>query len=298
MCTRFGWLMVMMVAFAAIAIASGPASGQLLSSFEHDLSSTTGGTWGGDGTAAPSYVATGATDGASALAIHHPTGWSIQAFLKTGMPLAQLASQSDFLLIDVTTTDLGVAGDGWSPGWRQVIPVFNSNQGGWQSVDINVPVAADDGGSHTETVIFDLAATGIKANAAAFVAAGTVPMSYWELFLAMQGQDQGTVVKKGDYAGTDNIVNAADYTAWRDQLNGTTLANETVTPGIVDAADYDEWKSNFGNDYSRVTTIIDNIRFVNAGSGSLAGSAAPEPSSALLAMLAAVVVAVGRRVRK
>ena len=33
--------------------------------------------------------------------------------------------------------------------WRQMIVVFNSNQGGWQQSAIDYPVAADDGGSLT-----------------------------------------------------------------------------------------------------------------------------------------------------
>jgi CSLREA domain-containing protein len=57
----------------------------------------------------------------------------------------------------------------------------------------------------------------------------------------------------GDY-NFDGIVNAADYTVWRDTLGSTTdlradSSGPTVgTPnGIVDQADYVFWKSHFGN---------------------------------------------------
>ena len=90
---------------------------------------------------------------------------------------------------------------------------------------------------------------------------------YFRLIFAMIGGDQGTPIKAGDY-NNNNVVDAADYIIWRDTVGGTTLANETVSPGSVDAEDYTEWRSHFGNDYSRITTIIDNVRFANPGSGS------------------------------
>jgi hypothetical protein len=68
----------------------------------------------------------------------------------------------------------------------------------------------------------------------------------------------------GDY-NDDGVVNAADYVLWR---NGGPLQNDP-TPG-VQAADYEFWVSRFG-----------------ATSGAGGGSTAvPEPTSALLLMLA------------
>lgn len=46
----------------------------------------------------------------------------------------------------------------------------------------------------------------------------------------------------GDY-NDDGLVDAADYTAWRD---GATLLNETVTPGLVTEEDYTVWRDNYG----------------------------------------------------
>jgi len=294
------------VAFVA-SLFSGPlfCRGQVVGTFEHNLSSSVGATWEGPGIPTSEFVSAGATDGTSSLAIHHPTGWNIEAILKGGLPLAQDAASHDFMLIDATTTDNGVANDGWSPSWRQLFPVFNSNQGGWQQSQIDIPVASDDGGSLTSTVILDLNQVApnsngmtIKANAQAYVDSGGGNGTYWELFLAMQGGDQGTPVKAGDYSD-NSVVNAADYVAWRQSLGGTTLTNETVSPGTVDAADYAEWRSHFGKDYSQITTIFDNIRFANAGAGSgaLSSGAVPEPSSLVLVMAIGLVISVCRPVR-
>ena len=88
----------------------------------------------------------------------------------------------------------------------------------------------------------------------------------------------------GDYNG-DGVVDAADYTVWRDTLGSTTdlRANGDDTgasAGVIDEADYAVWRANFG---------------ASAGAGvtrSLS-TAVPEPSSLLLAsaaLLAAVYV--------
>jgi autotransporter-associated beta strand protein len=83
----------------------------------------------------------------------------------------------------------------------------------------------------------------------------------------------------GDY-NENGIVDAADFTIWRDRLGQTfSLANENsgaMTPGVVDQEDYAFWKSQFGNSGS--------------GSGSLGTAAVPEPTSLALSLLAAVAV--------
>jgi len=290
------------VALVILVLGSAPlfSHAQLISSFEGNLSSSVGVNWDGPGIPTATYTTVGATDGSLALAIHHPTAWNIEAYLKAGVPLAQDIVNHDFLAVDVTTQDLGIGGDGWSPAWRQLITVFNSSSGGWQQTDNNYSVASDDGGFLTQTVILDLAASGVKANAQAYldaVAAGAQG-TYWELFLPMQGGDQGTPVKAGDYSD-NSVVNAADYVTWRKNLGGTTLTNETVSPGTVDAADYAEWRSHFGTDYTQITTIIDNVRFVNAGAGSgaLSAGGVPEPSSMVLMLVLGLALSACRSSR-
>jgi hypothetical protein len=73
---------------------------------------------------------------------------------------------------------------------------------------------------------------------------------------------------EGDY-NFDNVVDAADYTVWRD------------SGGTPDG--YDTWKANFGN---------------SAGAGALVTNAAvPEPSSTLIICLLVAVIAAGARRR-
>ena len=58
----------------------------------------------------------------------------------------------------------------------------------------------------------------------------------------------------GDY-NSNGLVDAADYTVWRDTLGSTTDARADgsgsiagVPDGVVDSLDYDFWKSNFGQE--------------------------------------------------
>ncbi|MGD9636202.1 MAG: hypothetical protein AB7U97_23170, partial [Pirellulales bacterium] len=77
----------------------------------------------------------------------------------------------------------------------------------------------------------------------------------------------------GDY-NDDGLVDAADYSVWRDALDSNgPLENETESLGVVDAADLNAWRINFGNTLS--------------GAGGLSSEAArsipaPEPTAWLL----------------
>ncbi|TWT92309.1 Autotransporter-associated beta strand repeat protein [Botrimarina colliarenosi] len=82
-------------------------------------------------------------------------------------------------------------------------------------------------------------------------------------------------VLAGDY-NNDGLVNAADYTVWRD---GGPLQNETASPGVVDAADYAAWSDNYGA----------------VGPSSATALAVPEPTTILLAFGAIVFALSGRR---
>jgi hypothetical protein len=86
----------------------------------------------------------------------------------------------------------------------------------------------------------------------------------------------------GDY-NHDGIVNAADYTVWRDTLNSTTnLAADGSGNGIIDQADYTFWKSRVG------ATI---------GAGAGGGAAVPEPATQSLLIVAAVLLFGGHKGR-
>ena len=76
----------------------------------------------------------------------------------------------------------------------------------------------------------------------------------------------------GDYNG-DGVVDAADYTIWRDH-SGSEVETEIDgdKSGVVDVGDYDVWRANFGG---------------HQGGGAVAASnaAVPEPSTCMLALL-------------
>lgn len=92
------------------------------------------------------------------------------------------------------------------------------------------------------------------------------------------------VALPGDYDG-NNVVDAADYTVWRDTMNqsGSSLAADGNRNGRVDADDYAIWKTNFGR---------------TGGAGSVfptSGAAVPEPTTLLSAIVAAVAILGSRR---
>ena len=85
----------------------------------------------------------------------------------------------------------------------------------------------------------------------------------------------GGLLPTGDYNG-DGIVDARDYTVWRDSLGSTgNLAADGDNSGTVDQADYDLWRLNFGN---------------HSGSGAGANAAVPEPAAIVLAACGLMMV--------
>jgi hypothetical protein len=84
----------------------------------------------------------------------------------------------------------------------------------------------------------------------------------------------------GDYNG-DGVVDAADYTVWRDTFGSTTsLAADGNHDSKIDQGDYDFWKSRFG---------------ATMGAGS--GAAVPEPATFTLLAVAAAIFGCRRRIK-
>ncbi len=80
-------------------------------------------------------------------------------------------------------------------------------------------------------------------------------------------------VLPGDFNG-DGVVDAADYTTWRNTLGQSVLdftGADGDGSGLVDAGDYDVWKANFG---------------ATLGGGSVASSSVPEPAASVLLLVA------------
>lgn len=88
-------------------------------------------------------------------------------------------------------------------------------------------------------------------------------------------------VLEGDYNG-NGIVDAADYTRWRDTLGSTTqLDADGSGNNVIDQADYDVWVNNFG---------------MMGGIGASV-SAVPEPATVVLCVLAIGVCGIVCRAR-
>ena len=94
-------------------------------------------------------------------------------------------------------------------------------------------------------------------------------------------QYAATLILGGDY-NADGIVDAADYTLWKDNLglSSSALNGNGSGAATVVQADYLLWKTNFG---------------LPAATGSEGAAAVPEPTTLLLALLA--LVAAPLRVR-
>jgi Pectinesterase len=85
----------------------------------------------------------------------------------------------------------------------------------------------------------------------------------------------------GDY-NNDGIVDASDYTVWRDSLNSdSTLLNETASIGSIDDDDYDAWKANYGT---------------STAPGSGGSSPVPEPAAVITILSGILSLAAGRRI--
>jgi hypothetical protein len=89
----------------------------------------------------------------------------------------------------------------------------------------------------------------------------------------------------GDYNG-NGVVDAADYTVWRDALGANVVAYSSADGngnGIVDQADYDVWKMHFGQTIAGAGGGAESAEFVTAslqqgtGSGNFVRAALTKP---------------------
>lgn len=76
----------------------------------------------------------------------------------------------------------------------------------------------------------------------------------------------------GDY-NNDGMVDAADYTVWRDNLGTSAVLPNDTTPGSVDAGDYTVWVNNFGQ-----------------SSSASSASAVPEPTTIALVVFGCLMI--------
>lgn len=91
----------------------------------------------------------------------------------------------------------------------------------------------------------------------------------------------------GDY-NNDGIVDAGDYSFWRDRVGQTvnmgTSADGDLS-GVIDEGDFAIWRTNFGK-------LVPNVP---AGAGALSGAGVPEPTVCLLIATALGMASLTRR---
>ncbi len=92
----------------------------------------------------------------------------------------------------------------------------------------------------------------------------------------------GTI--NGDY-NDDGVVDAADYTVWRDNEGSSTVLPGDPTPGVVNASDYATWRANYGATASPTASPIGNQ------------TAAPEPTGCVLLAAATLLMTASKRRR-
>jgi hypothetical protein len=175
--------------------------------------------------------------------------------------------------LEVDTIAIGPSGIAGLPGFTRVSlrsassgnlvtvgTIDNSNGGAFVSMEGSIALLMSD--------IFNSVTTNPALSFAIFdnvqVFAGLVPL------------DPG--VLGGDY-NDNGVVDAADYTVWRDNLGGAagTLTND-VDGGMIGQAQYETWKANFG-----MTTGM--------GQGALGHEAVPEPAAWILLIAAFLSIA-------
>lgn len=88
----------------------------------------------------------------------------------------------------------------------------------------------------------------------------------------------------GDY-NEDGVVDAADFTLWRDTVGSTSnLAADGDLNGVVDQGDYDLWRTAYGS--------------LHTPPGAVSATLAAVPEPATLTMLAGAAMILGRRRRR
>jgi hypothetical protein len=178
---------------------------------------------------------------------------------------------------------------------------LNSNPASWTSLQDQV------GNTWAEANLSDDRVSELQSSGSTtLLANGETTFNLGGLFNTADPQDLvfefvlANVNVAGDYNG-NGIVDAADYTVWRDHLGQTfQLPNEVAdtTPGMVTADDYAAWVARFGSstgagDATPRTGVVIYEAAPGGGGGALAGvgaGAVPEPASWLLACLGGLLM--------
>lgn len=221
----------------------------------------------------------GATDGDFSLAITKPTSpWTWDTRVALGGDQLQALQEAlaegaeDYLLqLDVTYVaddlptglsdiNLHISIDTNLDGWNQVFPYADLNGPGDITFTVEVPLSD-----------FNLSAgIGSASLHLGFAGNWSGPATVYIDRIALT--DTTFVATQNPDFNGDGVVDAADYTVWRDALGTDLAAADANGDGTVDDLDYAIWRSNFGA--------------VIPGSGQSSEESVPEPTSLLLLCIA------------
>ena len=105
------------------------------------------------------------------------------------------------------------------------------------------------------------------------------------LFITYTGGDGNDVTLftqlSGDY-NQNGVLDAADYTVWRNHVGTTNMLPNDLIGGTIGYAQYNQWRSHYG-------------QTAGSGAGAIAIAEAPEPASAVMLFLGAMGLHCRRR---
>jgi T5SS/PEP-CTERM-associated repeat protein len=230
----------------------------------------------------------------------------------SGLSIGPLGTVLGDGTIVASVDNSGVVAPGATIGTLHVIGNYTQNGGGKLQIDLASPTSFDklaigtvnnfasvtlggtlevslEGGyvPHGSQSFNILSWTGIRTGTFSSLVlptlGGTLVWNTSQLYTAGVLSVVGPAAIPGDYNG-NGIVDAADYTVWRDTLGSMSDLrangdNTGASAGKIDQADFNVWKANFGT---------------HAGSGSGASAAVPEPPT-LWMLLAGILTICCRR---
>lgn len=123
------------------------------------------------------------------------------------------------------------------------------------SLDLESTLGIDQGVGVLFDVMFDTTVTGTFGSTYTFNLSGEDLPGEQQQSLTLTLLGEVIDVLQGDY-NNDGLVDAADYTLYRDTLDSTThLAADGDNSGVIDAGDYTVWADSYGNT-SPETTVV------------------------------------------
>ena len=140
--------------------------------------------------------------------------------------------------------------------------VWQNNGNGQANPTVDVVLSRDGGTTFTETIASSLAMDRFGRGEQTWTVSGPVADE-----AVVKVVSSGTLL--GDY-NSSGVVDAADYTVWRDTLNShTDLRADGDGDHRVDQDDYDVWRANFGSNSGANLLVTDTsnqpFQIANAG---------------------------------